>query len=422
MTKKLILKKSFNHIKLCFVNFVIDAQNAINIFLEFVTRSKSIDNTVAGDFQTLIVRTQAVGDFLMALPAIKMISEAFPNSKNLLLALGSTASANATKVTQYLNGQFIWRDLIPNSIIDCCIVCLPSVQTILGLRQKLRPIVKNISRCYLVGENISLGFGITKKILMLRLIGFRGQIYGIRIRACIQIFPKLQIADHKIEHHVLTMIRTVSECPIVAKSTAENPEIILTLLQKNGNLDRFSIENKINLNNRYAVISPGSILEFKRWPTENFIKVAQYILNEYQIPILIVGSISEKNVCKMLFEALMQNSANQHIVHNICGKTTVSQLASILEKSILLVANDGGACHLAAAVGCPVISISNGAEPQNSVEPWGFQHLTARFLTDCSPCYCFTHCPNGSKACVNKIPIESVLLKIDSILNRNRSN
>jgi len=406
----------FLFFKKSIVKALINTQNAANISLEKLTQGRIVRAAKNDDFEVLIVRTQAVGDFLMSLPAIKAVSDAFPHSKVLFLALGSTNSANSAKVKTYLKGEFIWRDVIPTSVAEHAVVYFPSLKTICGDRSHLMPLFKSIKRCYLVGENIGCSFGITKKIILLRLLGYKGKIYGIKIRACSEIFTEHQICENKIEHHVLTMLRTVSECPLVAKYAKRKPDLSITINQE---VEKKAVDlllKKLFIPGRYAVISPGSILEFKRWPEENFVDVARTIIDQYDLDLIITGSDLDTKLCSSIYDALGQNKTSRHRVLNLCGQTSVVTLAAILKSSKFLVANDGGACHIAASVGCPVISIANGVEPPNSVEPWGFQDLTARFKTKCSPCYSFTVCPNGTKACVNNISVELVQLKIQKVV------
>lgn len=403
-------------LKKLIVKSLINAHNAANISLEKLTQGRKVKNSNKHDSEVLIVRTQAVGDFLMALPAIKAVANAFPQSRIIFLALGSTASANSAKVKAYLKGGFIWRELIPESISEHAAIYFPTLKTICADRTHFMPLFKNIERCYLVGENISDGFGITKKIILLRLLGFRGKIYGIRVRACLKIFPEHQICEGKIEHHVLTMLRTVSECPIVEKYAIRNPDLSITISQGNENKAVNLLPKTLSSAGRYAVVSPGSIFEFKRWPEGNFVAIVQKIINQHGLDVIITGSDLDTKLCSKIFNELTQNEIYRHRVLNLCGQTSVVTLAAILKSSRFLVANDGGACHVAAAVGCPVISIANGVEPPNSVEPWGFQDLTARFMTKCSPCYSFTTCPKGTKECVNNVSVELVESKIQKVV------
>ncbi len=398
------------------VSAIIKSVNCFNGTIERITRGRPQKSLQSGDIGVLIVRTQAVGDFLLSLPAIKSISATFPETKTLLLTYGSTASVDSAKLCNYLGGNFIWRDLIPKSIIHDSIVCLPNLKNLLKMRRDLSETFKNIPRSYLIGENIKIGLGITKKILMLRFLGYRGIIYGTKFRACPQLFADVQIRPFKVEHHLVAMLRTVSECPLVSKQASKSPDISISLGPSEEKIVHEVLGRADGNARPYVVIAPGSILEFKRWPTENFVAVARNILIKYDLTIIISGSKSEESSCSKFFNSLVQNESYKGRVHNFCGSTSVVELAALLKLSVFLLANDGGACHIAAAVGCPVISIANGAEPANSVEPWGFQHLTARYVTECSPCYCFTKCPLGTKECVNNVSVELVESKIQKVV------
>jgi ADP-heptose:LPS heptosyltransferase len=86
-------------------------------------------------------------------------------------------------------------------------------------------------------------------------------------------------------------------------------------------------------------------------------------------------------------------------------------LGAVLQRCAVLVGNDGGAMHLAAAVGCPAVSLIPGIEFPGSVDPWGYSHLSVRHPTQCSPCYSFTYCPLGHQDCMREITVDAVLEK-----------
>ena len=156
------------------------------------------------------------------------------------------------------------------------------------------------------------------------------------------------------------------------------------------------------------VVAPGSRLEFKRWPSRSFAKMIEGVLRDCETHIVLVGSGPELGTIAEVMAECVALGCEGRRLHNLGGRTTVVQLAALLRRTKAFVGNDGGTCQLAAAVGTRVVSIANGAELPNSVEPWGNQRFTARNAVSCSPCYCFTHCPRHDNRCVTGIDPETV--------------
>jgi len=401
-----------NSLKKILVWAIIQASNAGLIVLEKLTRRISASETTQRQ-SILIIRTQAVGDFLLSLPAIDAIAKANPKETKILLIPENPKTRNADKLRAYTNQKFIWSELLPDGLIAETHLLPLTLDGVKSLKQKLAIAIKGVKTCYLVGENIVNPIGIFKKIILLRFIGYRGTIYGIKIRAIPSIFPESQIGEARLEHHLVALLRTVSECPKTQNKAQKPPTFPIKINEKiKHNVKKHLLQFNGTNSPRLVAVAPGSILDFKRWPIENFKKTARFVLEKYDVNLLIIGTQSELEFCKELSSDLGTESRYSGRILNLCGKTSIAELAGILEQTSLLISNDGGSCHLAAAVNCPVISIANGAEIPNSVEPWGYQHLTVRHNTECSPCYSFTHCPKGTKKCVNQISPEVVINKI----------
>ncbi len=103
------------------------------------------------------------------------------------------------------------------------------------------------------------------------------------------------------------------------------------------------------------VIFPGSSQVKTQWNIENFALLAKKLIDKGKYQILICGSSHEYelgNSIKTVFP-------NENIT-NLCGKTTLIELAHILNDAKILISNDTGAIHIAAAINTPFICISNG--------------------------------------------------------------
>lgn len=106
----------------------------------------------------------------------------------------------------------------------------------------------------------------------------------------------------------------------------------------------------------YACLHPGASVASRRWTPERFAEVGDY-LAEQGLQVVLTGSASEQP----LIEAVCQ--AMQAPYLNLAGKTGLGTLAALFQQARLLVCNDTGVSHLAAAVRLPSVVIFSGSDP-----------------------------------------------------------
>lgn len=116
----------------------------------------------------------------------------------------------------------------------------------------------------------------------------------------------------------------------------------------------------------YIALNPGASRLWKQWPAECYAELAGLLSKQGCTPIL-VGSPADQEVCTQV-AAL----ADLDLL-NYSGQSSVPQMAGILEACELLIGNDTGAVHIAAAVGTPVIGLY-GATYFAETAPWGEGH------------------------------------------------
>jgi ADP-heptose:LPS heptosyltransferase len=120
-------------------------------------------------------------------------------------------------------------------------------------------------------------------------------------------------------------------------------------------LDVTSIACEIPTNNDFIVIFPGAQEPKRRWAAYNFGFVVQTISKKFGYDIIIAGSKADTAIAKKLYFYF-----NAKKVYDMTGKTTLPQLAKLISLSKILISNETGAVHIAAAVGTPFVCISNG--------------------------------------------------------------
>lgn len=114
----------------------------------------------------------------------------------------------------------------------------------------------------------------------------------------------------------------------------------------------------------YAVFIPGSAHSDKCWPIRRFAALADKISSHFHLSIAATGTESEKETVESL-----KNLANVPIA-NIAGQTSLTELISLLQAAKLVVTNDTGPGHIAAALGTPLVMMFGRSNPAR-VAPYG---------------------------------------------------
>ena len=151
----------------------------------------------------------------------------------------------------------------------------------------------------------------------------------------------------------------------------------------------------------YAVINPGAAYgSAKRWIPERFAAVADRLFDSYGLSIVLSGGPAEIEIGADIAKAM-------HVpVQNVIGKTTVRQMMALLAASSLMITNDSGPMHVAAAFGVPMVAIF-GPTDHTTTSPWGTRAQIVRHPVECSPCM-LRQCPIDHR-CMQRVTVEEVL-------------
>ncbi|MCL4217403.1 MAG: glycosyltransferase family 9 protein [Candidatus Hydrogenedentes bacterium] len=107
----------------------------------------------------------------------------------------------------------------------------------------------------------------------------------------------------------------------------------------------------------------------KRWPVERFAQLAKCLKHLFDAQILLVGVKAEEELGRQFDELL------PGVAVPLYGETSLPQLGALLDESAVLVSNDTGTMHIAAAVGCPVVLVSIGYVHFRETGPYGEGHI-----------------------------------------------
>ena len=139
----------------------------------------------------------------------------------------------------------------------------------------------------------------------------------------------------------------------------------------------------------------------KQWPEERYSSLGRKLIAQHGARIVLVGGPGDRDVCDRIHHEIGANT-----VLDLSGQTTIPELAEVLRRCELVVSNDTGAMHVAAAVECPVLAVFGSTDPLLTA-PFGEGHTVLREPVDCAPCQLRT-CPIDHR-CMTRIKVADVL-------------
>jgi heptosyltransferase II len=159
---------------------------------------------------------------------------------------------------------------------------------------------------------------------------------------------------------------------------------------------------------QYAIFVPGA--EYgpaKRWPAAHFAELALQL----EVPVLLFGSGKDAALCEEIVALAPQHTTN------LAGKTSLAQAIHAQAASKIIVTNDSGLMHVAAALDVPQVAIFGSSSPLHTPPLSSAAHIVwlkneASYQPplDCAPCF-ERACPLGHTRCLNDITPEQVLAR-----------
>jgi heptosyltransferase-2 len=151
---------------------------------------------------------------------------------------------------------------------------------------------------------------------------------------------------------------------------------------------------------RFLVLNPGAAYgSAKRWGEDRFAQAGDALAAEFGFDAVLVGSETERSIAEHV-RGLMKCHA---VVLN--GRTSLETLFGVIAESSLMVTNDSGPMHIAAALGVPVVAVF-GSTDHTVTSPYGRRTRLVREPVDCSPCM-LRECPIDHR-CMTRISADMV--------------
>jgi len=269
----------------------------------------------------LIVRNDRFGEFLLNIPAMRALKDKYPQAK-LILAVNLSVCELAGAL-ECVDQVVVWDEVkkdLKKHKFDLCVVFNPTKEAHWAVFWVGIPVR--------VGYDRKWGILLTHKLKDTKYFGDRHEV------------------DCNLE--------------LVGLVGAKNDEIASSgraLLAMTG----FS-DNKYEFLAGSIAIHPFTSDSVKQWPVERFMELAQRIIQEMKIKVVLVGK----------YETWGQSPAGALPKFiDLINKTSLVELAALLKRCALLVSGDSGPVHLAAAVGTPIVALFRNDLPGKTSKRWG---------------------------------------------------
>ena len=351
----------------------------------------------------LVIRMDLIGDLVMSLTAIQVLKRAYPEAEIDLLALPSSASI--VKADPDLSRIFtydpnVWRR--PKALAQPrrWLEAWQLRRTLQARHYDLAiSLYGNVAAMLTVLSGTKRSVGYTRE-------GYPGFLTdGIAGK-------HWDTGDHKHEvDYCLALaeaagatIMPTDRVPQLYVSEQTRQEVAHLLAQEGIDSETPFVACHVSSNNGQA----------KRWPLPYWSTLLERLTRELGVSIVLTGAPDDQPLIERVIERM------QTPVVNMAGKTSLAQLAGLMQQASLVISGDSGPMHIAEAIGTPLIAIHGPTDPVLS----GPINPKAVIRSDiwCSPCYTTkgpADCRFYTTQCMKNIIPERVFAMASNLLARD---
>jgi heptosyltransferase II len=230
------------------------------------------------------------------------------------------------------------------------------------------------------------------------------------IRELVAGNPKFKIQNSKFgqsAHQIFEYLNLAAA--LGANSEPLPPQLFVTPEEVDAAREKFGLNE---ITQPVFGLNPGA--EYgpaKRWPVEKFIAAANEIQQRTNCTWILFGGKSDAAITNQI-ETAIRNP--QSAIFNLAGKTSLRELMLLLKLCRVLLTNDTGPMHVAAALGTPVVVPFGSTSPELTGPglPGDARNFLIKSDAPCSPCF-LRECPIDFR-CMNGISVERV---VESVLS-----
>lgn len=337
----------------------------------------------------VVFRVGNIGDTITALPAMAAVRAHFPGSRVVFLTSPGPATLPGAK--ELLENSDLFDEMIRYTSED--IATWSGKRGLLKRVRAARPVGYIELSMAMTSFRVSL-----RNIIFARMTGARAYVAGgvttpsFGRRAHARRYPQI----HDAERTMRILSRVVPEPGPYAFPIPARPEA------------RALAESVLAyLADPILALCPGGKREINRWPADRFGSVARRLAEGYGASVIVIGGPGDGP----LYDAIREKHPGAMSAVGLDLQGT----ADILRRVALLLTNDTGPMHLAAAVGTPVVAVFSARDYQNKWYPYGTQHTVLRREVPCSACF-LEQCP--TMHCTRELTVDEVTAACETLLER----
>jgi lipopolysaccharide heptosyltransferase II len=346
----------------------------------------------AGAGRILCVRLDSMGDVLMTGPAMRALRESRPGRSITLLTSpsGHEVAGMMPEVDEVIAYRAPWMKPEPGTIQDD----LSMIDRLRAGRFDAAVIFTVFSQNPLPAALLAYLAGVP-----LRLAHCRENPYALLTDWLPETEP-----EQGIRHEVQRQLDLVAgvDC------RTQDSRLAITISKDETAAARKLLEEcGVSSGRPWLAVHPGATAPSRRYPPEGFAAVCRTLAREDGMGIVFTGSDQEQTLVDDIQQRVEAPSVS------LAGRLSLIQLAALISEAPLLLSNNTGPVHLAAAVGTPVVDLYALTNPQHT--PW---QVESRVLSHDVPCRnCFKSiCPEGHHLCLRGVSPESVVSAVRDVL------
>ncbi|MBA2286795.1 MAG: glycosyltransferase family 9 protein [Ktedonobacteraceae bacterium] len=376
--------------------------------------------TLPADARILVVKLAAIGDLLLATPALRALRESYPQARIDLLVTPASAGI--------LDGWSVIDTII---VLDKYLFDYPQqmLKNPLNL-MRLRPLWRDLRGGHydavLLLHHLTLPFGRLKHQVLLRATGAKWRVgldnghgWFLNVRVKDEGFGAMHEADYNL-----------AVAGAVGASTQAIPLIVPLSAEDRQRARELVYEHETPETGARPIIAihagSGGYSMARRWAPERFAHLADTLFHDVGGQLLLLGGPEEAG----LHQEIMGLMHSEMPVRSLAGKGSIKVSAAVLELVDLFVGNDAGLMHLAVAAGAPTVAIF-GLSNHKAWGPYtgdtpGQQAVVVRLDLPCMPCFYRGHdlgTPEGcaTRDCLALLGVEPVAVAARRLLKAPRS-
>lgn len=164
------------------------------------------------------------------------------------------------------------------------------------------------------------------------------------------------------------------------------------------------------LHPRWLTLQPGARWENKRWPAKYFAELVRALAQQFpEIRFVILGGKDDQSLGEIIFQAAPERCLN------LCGATSLPEMIEWVRRCDLMVTNDTGPMHVAAALGKPLVALFGPTAPERT-GPYGQLENVLHLELPCSPCLS-SHCTfEKTEECLRALAPALVFDRVQKLL------